>query len=146
MSTPSLRMHGGGALPAAWVGDAVRFSSCSDWLFDLAQWILANDLRGSRCFKYLWPKEQGIDRKQAPSGSEINTHQALNAGGFFARQVNLGRLSATPTGKCLYQNSHVIKNYESLCSIFLKFKFYLLHIIIQGKIIVKCVTALSILQ
>ncbi len=33
-SAPSSRMRGGMALPAAWAGDTVRLSSCSDWLFD----------------------------------------------------------------------------------------------------------------
>ncbi len=33
-SSVYLYLRGGGELPAAWAGDAVRFFSCSDWLFD----------------------------------------------------------------------------------------------------------------
>lgn len=39
--------------------------------------------------------------------SEMNTWQSPNAGTFC---INIGGLSATLAGKCLNQNSHVIKN------------------------------------
>lgn len=49
------------------------------------------------------------------SRSKIDIRQAPNAGGLLVWQVNLWRLSAALSGECLYQRSHVIKNYtESL--------------------------------